>query len=182
MRSSAKLFASLLAMVALGSPAVAPAAAAEGTVVFKDSRTDVPTGVGLSRVGVHNGDNLVVTTHHRDLRRRGYGTGFTVWVDTGTSHRGPDYVILGGLADGTDYKTGRATRRWHTRIKAFDDIWSCAKDLDVSYKTDTVRITLSRDCLGGHQGRVRVAVEVSDENYTDWGPAPKTFSRWVARG
>jgi hypothetical protein len=182
MRSPSALFAALLALVALGGPALPVAAAAEDTVVLTDSRTDVPSGVGLSRVRVHNGHELVVTTHHRDLRRKAYGNHFTVWVDTRTSHHGPDYVISGGLSDGTDWATGRATSKWHTRIDPLDDIGLCASGVDISWKTDTVRIALGRDCLGGHQGRVRVAVQVGDEDNTDWAPARRTFSRWVVSG
>jgi hypothetical protein len=181
MKSPSVAFAAVLAVVALGMPAV-PAAAADDTLVLTDSRTDVPSGVGLSRARVHNGDRLLVTTHHRDLRRKAYGNYFRVWIDTRTSHPGPDFVISGGLSDGTDWATGRATRRWHTRIDPVDDIGLCSSGVDISWSTDTVRISLGRDCLGGHQGRVRVAVEVGDEDYTDWAPARRTFSRWIPRG
>jgi hypothetical protein len=53
--------------------------------------------------------------------------------------------------------------------------------VDINWSTDTVRISLGRDCLGGHQGRARIAVEVGDERYTDWAPARRTFSSWIVR-
>jgi hypothetical protein len=173
-------FATVLAVAALGAPPVS-AVAAEDTLVLIDSRTDVPSGVGLFRARVHNGDRVVVTTHRRDLRRKGYSNYFRVWVDTRTSHRGPDYVIAGGLSDGTDWATGRASSKWQTRIDPLNDIGLCNSDVDISWTTDTVRIALDRDCLGDHQGRVRVAVEVGDDDYTDWVPARRVFSGWVTR-
>jgi hypothetical protein len=45
-----------------------------------------------------------------------------------------------------------------------------------------MRVVLGRDYLGGYRGRVRVSVKVSDDNFTDFGPAKKTFYPWVARG
>jgi hypothetical protein len=103
---------------------------------------------------------------------------------TRTSHPGPGFVVSGGLSDGTDWGTGRATRRWHTRIDPVDEIGLCRSSVDIGWSTDTVRISLGRDCLAGHQGRVRVEVEVEvgDEDYTDWAPERRTFSRWIPRG
>ncbi|MDT7784260.1 MAG: hypothetical protein QOF58_2679 [Pseudonocardiales bacterium] len=181
MRSPSAALAAVLVVLALGVPA-GPAAAVDDTLVLTDSRTDVPTGVGLSRARVHNGDRLLIETRHRDLRRKAYGNHFTVWIDTRTSHAGPDFVISGGLSDGTDWATGRATTRWHTRIDPVDDIGLCNSGVDISWSLDKVLISLARDCLGGHQGRVRVAVQAGDEDYTDWAPARRTFSRWIPRG
>ena len=173
------VFLALATVVAPGSPA----AATEDTVVLTDSRTDVLSGVGVFRVRVHNGDRLVVATRHRDLRREGYGDHFVVWIDTRTSHPGPDYVVAGGLSSGTDWATGRATRRWHMRIDPLDEIGTCHSDLDIRWLDDTARLTLGRDCLGGHQGRVRVSVQAGDRDHADdYVPARRTFSRWVPRG
>ena len=97
-KSPSAALAAVLSVVALA----VPAAAADNTLVLTDSRTDVTSGVGLSRARVHNGDRLLVTTHHRDLRRKAYGNYFRVWIDTRTSHPGPDFVISGGLSDGTE--------------------------------------------------------------------------------
>jgi hypothetical protein len=177
--------AALLALVGLAAPAapaVAAPAAGDDTVVVRDSRTDVSSGVGISRLRIHNGSRLVVTTHHRDLRRIGYGDHFMVWVDTGRAHPGPDYVVAGGLSNGTDWATGRATSRWHPRIDPLDDIGTCASDLEICWVDDPARLTLGRACLGGYQGRVRVSVQAGDGRVTDHVPARHTFSRWVARG
>jgi hypothetical protein len=180
MRPLPASLASVLVVVAIGMPAL-PAAAADDTLVIRDSRTDVPSGVGLSRVRVQNDNRVHVRTHHRDLRRQAHGNYFTVWIDTRTTHPGPDFVITGGLSNGTDWATGRATSRWQTRIDPVNAIGLCNSGLDINWSTDTVHISLGRDCLGGHQGRVRVAVDVGDETYTDWAPARRTFSRWIAR-
>ncbi len=182
MRPSSAASLAVLVVLGLGAPLSATAVAADDTVVVTDSRTDVSSRVGISRVRIHNGARLVVTTHHRDLRRKGYGDHFTVWVDTGRSHPGPDYVVTGGLSSGTDWATGRATTRWHPRIDPLDDIGTCASDLEISWADDTARLTLDRGCLGGYQGRVRVSVEAGDGDRTDYVPARHTFSPWVARG
>jgi hypothetical protein len=109
--------------------------------VFLDSKTDVPSGVGLFRTRVTNHAKLIIVTKHRNLRRFAAGNQFTIFIDTRTSHPGPEYAITGGMSDGTDWATGRATRRWHV-----------------------------------------LSVKVSDDNFTDFGPAKKTFYPWVARG
>jgi hypothetical protein len=158
-------------------------AAPASTRVFTDSRTEVPSGVGLYRVRVTNRAQLVITTKHRDLRRHAYGNGFTIFVDTRTSHPGPEYAIVGGLHDGSDWVTARATRRWKVvRGDAFGEIWSCNSDLKIDYKTDKLRVVLGRDCLGGYQGRVRVSVRVGDQDFADYGPAKETFYPWIPRG
>ena len=182
MRPASVESVALLVLVGLATPLAPAVGAPADTVVVRDSRTDVSSGVGISRVRVHNGARLVVTTHHRDLRRRGYGNHVTVWVDVGPAHRGPDYVVAGGLSTGTDWATGRATARWHPRIDPLDDIGTCDSDLEISWADDTARLTLDRACLGGHQGRVRVSVQAGDERVTDYVPARHTFSPWVARG
>jgi hypothetical protein len=165
--------------------AIGPAAVAapESTQVFTDSKTDVPSGVGLYRVRVTNRAQLVVTTKHRDLRKAAYGDGFTVFVDTRTSHPGPEYAVVGGLHDGTDWVTARATRHWKVvRGHPFGAIATCSSDLEIHYKTDKLRVILGRDCLCGHQGRVRVSVRVGDQDFTDYGPAKEMFYPWIPRG
>lgn len=158
-------------------------AAPVSTRVFTDSKADVPSGVGLYRVRVTNGTQLVVTTKHRDLRRVAYRNGFTIFVDTRTSRPGPEFAIRGGLHDSTDWVTARATRRWKlVRGQAFGEIWGCDSDVEFYFKTDTMRVVLGRDCLGGYQGRVRVSVRVGDRDFTDYGPAKKTFYPWIPRG
>jgi hypothetical protein len=157
-------------------------AAPVSTRVFTDSSADVPSGVGLYRVRVTNRAQLVVTTKHRDLRGHANGNGFTIFVDTRTSHPGPEYAIRGGLSDTIDWSTGRATRHWHVRTNPFDEIGNCNSDVKIHFKADTMRVVLGRDCLGGYQGRVRVSVRVGDKDFTDYGPAKKTFYPWIPRG
>lgn len=157
-------------------------AAAASTQVFSDSRTDVPSGIGLYRTRVTNRAELIVTTKHRDLRKLAHVNSFTIFVDTRTSRPGPEFAITGGLSNGTDWVTGRATRHWHVRGDPLDAIGLCHSDLTIHYKTDKVRVKLGRDCLGGYQGRVRVSVSFGDGTYIDYGPAKKTFAPWVARG
>jgi hypothetical protein len=150
--------------------------------VFLDSKTDVPSGVGLFRTRVTNHAKLIIVTKHRNLRRFAAGNQFTIFIDTRTSHPGPEYAITGGMSDGTDWATGRATRRWHVHVDPLDPIGLCDSSVTLNFTTERMRVVLGRDCLGGYQGRVRVSVKVSDDNFTDFGPAKKTSYPWVARG
>jgi hypothetical protein len=164
--------------------ATGPAAVAApvSTRVFLDSKTDVLSGVGLFRTRVTNHSNLIIVTKHRNLRKLASDNQFTIFIDTRTSHLGPEYAITGGMSDGTDWATGRATRRWHVHADPLDPIGLCDSSVELHFKTDKMRVVLGRDCLGGYQGRVRVSVRVGDDNFTDFGPAKKTFYPWVARG
>jgi hypothetical protein len=164
--------------------ATGPAAMAApvSTKVFLDSKTDVPSGVGLFRTRVTNLDKLIIVTKHRNLRKLSPSDQFTIFIDTRTSHPGPEYAIAGGMNAGTDWVTGRATRRWHVKADPLDPIGLCASKVRLHFKTEKMRVVLGRDCLGGYQGRVRVSVRVGDDDFTDFGPAKKTFYPWVARG
>lgn len=176
--------ATVLALACTGFAAAigtAASAAPVSTKVFLDSKTDVPSGVGLFRTRVTNGDKLVVVTKHRNLRKLSDDQ-FTIFIDTRTSHPGPEYAITGGMSDGTDWATGRATRRWKVKADPLDPIGLCDSNVKLRFKKDKMRVALGRDCLGGYQGRVRVSVKVSDADFTDFGPAKKTFYPWVARG
>ena len=176
--------ATVLALACTGFAAAtgtAASAAPVSTKVFLDSKTDVPSGVGLFRTRVTNGDKLVVVTKHRNLRKLSDDQ-FTIFIDTRTSHPGPEYAITGGMSDGTDWATGRATRRWKVKADPLDPIGLCDSNVKLRFKKDKMRVALGRDCLGGYQGRVRVSVKVSDPDFTDFGPAKKTFYPWVARG
>jgi hypothetical protein len=63
-----------------------------------------------------------------------------------------------------------------------DPIGLSDSSVKLQFKRELMRVVLGRDCLGGYQGRVRVSVRVGDDNFTDFGPAKKTFYPWVARG
>ena len=164
--------------------ATGPAAVAApiSTGVFVDSHTDVPSGVGLFRTRVTNHAKLIIVTKHRNLRKHALSDHFTIFIDTRTSHPGPEYAITGGINAGTDWATGRATRRWKVKADPLDPIGLCDSNVTLHFKKDKMRVALGRDCLGGHEGRVRVSVKVGDDNFTDFGPAKKTFYPWVARG
>jgi hypothetical protein len=166
-------------VAATGTAAIA---APVSTKAFLDSKTDVPSGVGLFRTRVTNGDKVVIVTKHRNLRKLASDDQFTIFIDTRTSHPGPEYAIAGGLSEGTDWATGRATRRWHVHADPLDPIGLCDSNVKLRFKKEKMRVSLGRDCLGGYQGRVRVSVKVSDADFTDFGPAKKTFYPWVSRG
>ena len=119
-----------LAAAAGSASAAAPAA----SQVFTDSKTDVPSGVGLFRTRVTNESKLVIVTKHRNLRQHAFDNQFTIFIDTRKSHPGPDFAITGGMSDGTDWATGRATRRWKVRVDPLDPIGLCDSKVKLRYK------------------------------------------------
>jgi hypothetical protein len=180
---SAVLAASITPLVPV--PALAGArspAAGSSVAVFSDPAGDLTGGTDLTRIRVSNGDRLRVTLRQRDLRRKDFDSSFTLFVDTSTAHPGPDFGMAGGLSDASDWHTGRATRHWHVRGNPLGPIGTCDSRLRIDWRANVVRISLGRDCLGGHQGRVRVAVVTGDATGRDFAPAERTFFRWLPRG
>lgn len=169
-------------LAATTSPALA--APPGPTRVFTDPADDTAAGVDLLRVKVVNRATVRVVTRHTDLRRKGFGESFVVYLDTRRARPGPEFAVAGGLNSGTDWRTGRSTRRWKFRGDPLDEIGRCRADLELDWSRDIMRLKLGRDCLGGHQGQVRVAVKVTDGTSagTDWGKDRRTFYGWVRRG
>jgi hypothetical protein len=180
---SAVLAASISPLVPGPAIAQAPTPAALSSVaVFTDPAGDLAGGTVLTRIRVSNGDRLRVRLRHRDIRSNDFDSSFTVFVDTSTAHPGPDFAITGGLSNASDWRTGRATRNWQVRGNPLGPIGTCSSRLAIDWQTNIVRISLGRDCLGGHRGRVRVSVVTGDATGRDFAPAERTFFRWLPRG
>ncbi len=174
--------AALLVVIPALAGAAATPATQSATADFTDPRGDIRHGADLVHVRVHNGATLQVTLRFRDIRRAAFSDFFKVFVDTRLSHPGPDYAIAGGLSEGTDWATQRATRNWNLSGDPLDKIGTCASSVKINWATNIVRISLGRDCLGRHQGRVRLSVQSGDQSHNDYAPAKKTFYRWIPRG
>jgi hypothetical protein len=138
-------------------------------------------------VRVTNGArSVVVVTTHTDLRRDpSTGSAGAVYLDTDPGEPGPEFVLVGGYFEGTDYQLlhtdGFGHRRWGAPAQG-------SYRMRVDYAADQVRMRMARTALGS-PGKVRVAVRVSgtrsdgsSAGLIDWLGKPRSFTRWVPRG
>lgn len=90
----------------------------------------------------HGQANMVVRVRFRDLTRSS-SAGLSIFLDTDTSRKGPEYVLSSGLGDGTDYALTKA------------DGWrATGKPIDCDYEArhwwgikNAVRVRVARECL-----------------------------------
>ena len=147
---------------------------------------DTGHGSDLRAVEVRNNDhNLVVLTSHTNLRRDpATGSGGSVYVDTDPDDKGPEYVMVGGFFQGTDYQLleieGFGTRRGRPVDGSYQ--------LSVDYAKERVRMRMAQEAVGD-PSEVRVSVRVAgtrsdgtSAGLVDWLGAPRSFTPWVARG
>lgn len=177
------LVVGVVASTVLGLAAVTgPATAATST--FTDAAGDVAHGVDIRSVKVVNERNVRVVIQHRDLvRSYKSGASGVVYLDTDPSEAGPEFAVVGGFFEGTDYALARVDG-WKLRHRAVPPQGSYEMKLD--YVNDVTRIRLSRASLG-RPGKVRVAVKVSGEQRDgdivhDWLGSRRELTPWVARG
>lgn len=167
------------AVAALGLGIAGPAHAAG---VQLTDPSDTSHGSDLLAVKVaHRQANLVVVTTHDDLRRSpSSGSGGLVYLDTDRADRGPEYVVVGGYFEGTDYvlleTEGFGVAQWGEPVEG-------SYELSIDYAADKVRTKIAQEAIGSPD-EVRVAVKASGPSAatTDWVGAPKSFTPWVARG
>lgn len=153
-----------------------------------DDPQDTYHGSDLRAVDIKNGaNNLHVITSHDGLRPDPRtGSAGAVFISTDAEDPGPEYVFVGGFTDGTDYALieteGFAASKWGDPVEHGDYI------MDVSYRRDKVRFTMSRHAIGD-PSEVRIAVRVggtrtdgTSHGLTDWLGAPRSFTPWIAQG
>lgn len=164
--------------IGLAAPAVAD------SIGVKDP-ADIGHGVDLRAVHVDNRDtSLRIVLSHTNLRRDPRtGSSGVVYIDTDRTDKGPELAFVGGFFEGTDYQLvtteGFGPNRWKRPVRGF-------YRMVLDYKLDQTRIQISRRALGGAD-KVRVAVKVGGQRtdgsqVVDWLGAPRSFTRWVARG
>ena len=179
-----KTIAGAVASVAALVTSLAAPASAE-SIGIKDP-ADTAHGSDLRAVEVRNNDNnLVVLTSHTNLRRDpASGSGGSVYVDTDQNDRGPEYVMVGGFFEGTDYRfleiEGFGTRRGRPVDGSYE--------LSVDYAQERVRMRMAHQAIG-NPSEVRVSVRVggtrsdgTGPGLVDWLGEPRSFTPWVARG
>lgn len=179
------LTAAALSAAALSLTLAAPAHA---ELYGVDDPRDTSHGSDVIALSVRNGtENVAVTTYHENLRRDpATGSSGAVYVDTDRDDRGPEYVLVAGFYEGTDYvlraTDGFGPQRWGDPVEQGDYL------MRVDYRKDRVHLRISRAALGD-PGSIRVAARVSgtrsdgsSDGLVDWVGTPRAFTPWLARG
>ncbi len=164
------------------------AGAGHADIYGNDDPNDIAHGVDLEAVSVkHGNENVHVVTDHTNLRRApGTGAGGAVYFDTDSEDWGPEFVLVGGYSEGTDYvlleTEGFGRDTWGDPVEQGDYIQT------VHYRKDHVRSIVSRAALGDPE-EVRIAVRVSgtrtdgtSDGLVDWLGKDRSFTQWVAAG
>lgn len=153
-----------------------------------DDPRDTGHGSEIVALDVQFGDkNLHVATTHENLRRDpASGAGGRIYLDTDADDWGPEYVLVGGFFEGTDYSLleadGYARANWGMPVT------EGSYEMTLDYAKDTVHLRVSRDTMG-NPSDVRVAVRASgsrtdgtSHGLVDWAGERRDTTPWIARG
>ncbi|HSE72799.1 MAG TPA: hypothetical protein VLA97_18680 [Nocardioidaceae bacterium] len=177
----------LAAVAALTAGVVAvPGTANAASDVFRDARGDMAGhGADIHRVRVVNEDRIRVRVVHENLRRSWKSnSSLTVYLDTDKRRTGPEFALIGGTFEGTDYALVKTRNGWKQgrRVESKD----CEYGMTLDYGKETATITMDRDCFGSPKA-VRVAVKTGGELASgdivrDWLGERRELTPWVRRG
>ena len=163
---------SVAALALTLGPGVAPAAADVSR--FVDNLNDAPRRIDVEWVRVNNGNRIEVTTSFENLRPHRI-SGLTVYFDTRRRDRGPEFLIGGGLNQGTDWQAARI-ENWRARNRHL--LHRCDSDLRHHYQSDRATFSIARNCF--HDPRqIRVSVKAQTTTRHDWAPKRHRFYDWV---
>lgn len=168
-RVRAGVATALVATLAGVAVVLSAGVASAETARVVDALGDVAHPVDISTVTVRHTDRaVVVRVRHEDLRRRG-SAGLSVFVDSDAARNGPEFVLGGGLFEGTDYLLTGA-RGWRSDNRVVE----CSYRMRVNWDRDLSVVRMDRGCFDDAE-RVRVAVRASGETepgstqwVTDW--------------
>lgn len=176
-----KPLAGILAGLSTAAVTLALAGPAHAELFGVDDPDDSPHRSDLFAASInHRVENLVIVTTHDNLTRNGTAGG-KIYIDTDKSDKGPEYVLVGGYFDGTDYALleteGFAPSTYGDRVEGGD----YRQRLD--YQDDKVRTRISTATLGDPD-EVRVAIRVSGQGAgtVDWLGGAHQWTKWIARG
>jgi hypothetical protein len=152
-----------------------PAAAQTTTVDDGADRPGSPSDIRTVTLR-HQTDQVVVRTTFTDLRRTS-SAGYKILIDTDAARTGPEFLLVSGLGDGTDYLMFRA-EDW--RIKGAP--MTCTHQLRLNWAEDIARFTVNRGCLGSPD-EVRIGVRMRDDAHdvTDWMLGYRRWTPWMSR-
>lgn len=157
----------------LGAVALTAGSASAETARLADDVADMGHYADAeSAVVRHTSRALVVKVQHQSLRRTG-DAGISVFIDTDRRRSGPEFVLNGGLYEGTDYALWRARGLDRT-----GQMLMCAYRMKVDYASDSTLVRVSRDCLGG-PAKVRTAIRVSGGFEPDFAEDWVGSQRWT---
>lgn len=172
-----------LAVVALATASLmVPSAAQAATVTVEDAAGDIAAGADLLSVKLSYGKKIKVVLQHDNLVKSFKSSaGGSVFLDTDADEKGPEFVLMGGFFEGTDYVLLR-TDGW----KSVGEPLTCKHRLTLDYAADTAKMRFGRACLGKPE-EVRAAVKVAGKKGTgdveiDWMTERRAFTPWVAQG
>ena len=153
-----------------------------------DDPEDTSHGSDILALQFRNGaDNLHITTYHLGLRKDPRtGSGGAFFLDTDRHDKGPEYVLVGGFFEGTDYQLleteGFAADKWGAPVEDGD------YSMRVNYAKERVHVRISRETLG-EPGEVRIAVRASgtrtdgtSTGLVDWVGDRRELTPWVEQG
>ena len=167
---------------------IALAGPANAELYGVDDPVDTYHGSDVTSLSVRNGaENLNITTIHEGLHRDPRtGSGGMFYVDADRDDRGPEYVLLAGFFEGTDYvlrhTDGFGRKQFGRTVSQGDYL------MRINYRRDRVRIKLSQRALGNPE-EVRVSVRVSGQRtdgtshgLIDWVGKKHWFTPWLDQG
>ena len=163
-------------VLGIAGPAIAE------TVTTPDALNDMRHRADIQSVRIaHSADAVRVTIWHKDLAPDGLA-GAKMYFDIDPDRPGPEYVLLAGLFDGTDYGLFRARRDWG--IKG-TPVSRCDYTLRLRYARETSVVTADPACFGD-PSKVRVGLRLSADTAhgtkVDWLSGRRTLSDWAVRG
>lgn len=180
--------AAATAAAAAAALSLLTAAPAHAGLYGVDDPADTSHGSDVRAIAVHDGaKNLAITTYHDNLvRAASSGSAESIYLDTDRRHRGPEYVFVAGLYEGTDYllrhADGWGASHWGRPVENGDYI------LRIDYRRDRAEVKISQPAIGSPDA-VRVAVRASgtrsdgtSHGLVDWVGKPRLFTPWVERG
>ena len=171
------------AVLAVTAPlALAPAASAAVVTVADGDDTTMAADIHRVRVA-HNPRTVRVRITFDDVRRElEPGQGLSIFLDTDPKDSGPEFRLVAGLNQGTDY-TFASVARWAGPGK---EVRGCTYRMTINWKKDVVTFTAARKCLG-KPDTVAAAVRAGEqatggEPQVDWMTGVRKFSPAVAVG
>jgi hypothetical protein len=153
-----------------------------------DDTRDTFHGSDILDLRVVNGPkNVHVTSTHDNLVRDfSSGSGGRIYLDTDREDWGPEYVLVGGFFEGTDYALleadGYARANWGMPVT------EGSYEMTLDYEAETVHLRVSQDTLGDVD-EVRVAMRAAgnrtdgtSHGLVDWLGERRDVTPWIARG
>ena len=162
----------------------APAYAEKVHVDDPDDGIGNVTPLDVVAVDARFGEKLArVHVHFQDLRPTSDGGpgSVEIYIDTKPKRKGPEFRIVTGLQEGTDYQLTRM-RDW----KPVGEPSTCTHKVRLDFENDVVHAAFGKDCIR-YPKKLRVGVKMTDlwdgsHPVTDWLVKPRFWTEFLASG